>query len=423
MKKFILLLILAITAVSVSGQTAGRITLEECQEMALDNYPSLRQSGILEKAREYSLDKANSMYLPRLTLSGKATYQSDVTSLPISLPGITLSELPKDQYQIVLDLTQQIWDGGRTSSQKELIIASSRADRKILDVELYALKDRVNQIYFGILLLGEQLEQNSLLSSELETNYKKVLSLYNFGVAKSADLDALRVEQLKADQSRTEIQAGIASYRKMLSLMTGLSLDDAVTLEKPELSPDRGDAEGLSRPEIGMYQAQKEVLDARKKVVSSGSMPLINVFVQGGYGRPGLNMLDTEFNPFYITGLRLNWPLDGLYTKQSDLKSIDAQKEILDSRMETFLYNTGLRTAALEETVTKLEKQIEKDEEIIALRSNMKKDAQIQLDNGTISVNDLISRINEENLAIQMKSLHQIQLLQTLSDLSFTVNE
>lgn len=409
----------AVTGISLYGQ----VTLEESQKKARELYPSVRQTGLLERAEEYSIINANTRYLPRLTLSGKATYQSDVTSLPITLPGITLEELPKDQYQIVLELSQPLWDGGRTSSQKEMISASSLAERKILDVEIYSLTNRVNQIFFGILLLEEQLTQNTLLTAELETNYNRVLSLYNFGMAKSSDLDTIRVEQLKTDQKRTEILSAAVSYRRMLSDITGINMNDKTVLVRPESTAETSGEAGLNRPEIAMYQAQKEVLDARKSIVSSGTMPLLNVFLQGGYGRPGLNMLDTEFSSFYLTGIRLNWPLDGFYTRKNEMKTLETQKEIIDSKMETFIYNTGLQITAQEENINRLRALIEKDDEIIALRTGIKKDAEIQLENGTMSVNDLISRITEENLAIQTKSLHEIQLLQTLTDLKYSTNE
>jgi len=419
MKINILFFLLLIISRSVYGQ----VTLEECQKKALDLYPSVRQTGLIEQAKEYSIDKANTMYMPKLTLSGKATYQSDVTALPIALPGISMETLPKDQYQIVLDLNQPLWDGGRTSSQKELINASSLADRKVLDVELYSLKSRINQIYFGILLLEEQLKQNGLLIDELKTNYNRLLSLQNYGIAKNSDLDTIRVEQLKAEQARIELQAGTKSYRRMLSRMTGISLDSDVQLLRPQSIQREDDSNGLNRPELGMYQAQKEVLDAKKKVISANRMPMINVFIRGGYGRPGLNMLDTEFTSFYLTGLRLNWPLDSFYTRKNEINSIEIQKKMVESRMDTFLYNTGLKVSSQEESIQRLKQQIEKDVKIISLRTSLKKDAEIQLENGTMSVNDLIRRITEENLAVQRKSLHEIQLLQTIYDLNYTINK
>ncbi|MDA3955531.1 TolC family protein [Oceanispirochaeta sp.] len=390
---------------------------------ALELYPSIRQSGLIEKARNFSLDGANTMYMPRLTLSGKASYQSEVTAFPLSLPGVSMEEMSKDQYQILLDLNQPLWDGGRTSSRKQIINASSQVDRKILDVELYSLKSRVNQIYFGILLLEEQLKQNALLIADLATNYTRVLSLYNFGMAKASDLDTLRVEQLKAEQTKTDLAFGISSYRMMLSQITGIPLGEGIELSRPETAADSSSAAGFKRPEMILYQAQKETLEAQKEMIRANTMPRLNAFVQGGYGRPGLNMLDNSFSPFYLTGIRLNWSLDSFYTKQSDMKSLEIEKQRVETREETFLYNTGLQISSQVTNIERLKQQIQKDDEIILLRRAIKKNAEIQLENGTMTVNDLIKEITEENLAQQKKSLHEIQMLQTQYDLNFTSNE
>jgi outer membrane protein TolC len=401
----------------------GQVTLEECQVKALELYPSVKQSGFIERIRENSLASANAQYLPRFTISGKASYQSDVTSLSLSIPGVTIDEMSKDQYQIQLELNQSLWDGGRVAGQKETIKASSQVERSVLEVEFYTLKSRVNQYYFGILLLEEQLKQNSLLIDELETNYKRVQSLYNYGMAKTSDLDTVRVEQLNAQQAKTELKTLIQSYRTMLSQITGIHLTEGISLILPERDFNESDRGGLNRPEVVVFEAKKEVLDARKEVVKADNMPIFSAFIQGGYGRPGLNMLDDSFSPFYIGGLKMIWSLDGFYTIGSDLSSIEIEKQRIDSEKETFLYNMGLQISSLESNIRRLQLLIEKDDEIIALRSAIKQDAEIQLENGTITVNDLIREITEENIARQKKSLHEIQLIQGLYNLSFATNE
>jgi outer membrane protein TolC len=401
----------------------GQVTLEECQVKALELYPSVKQAGLIERTRENSLASANTQYLPRFTISGKASYQSDVTSLSLSIPGVTIDEMSKDQYQIQLELNQSLWDGGRVSSQKETIKASSQVERSTLEVEFYTLKSRVNQYYFGILLFEEQLKQNSLLSNELETNYKRVQSLLNFGIAKNSDLDTVRVEQLNAQQAKTELATLVQSYRTMLSQITGIPLTEEISLMLPETNFYESDRGGLNRPEVVVFDAKKEVLDARTEVVKADNMPIFSAFIQGGYGRPGLNMLDDSFSPFYIGGLKMIWSLDGFYTIGSDLSTIEIEKQRVDSEKETFLYNLGLQISSLESNIRRLQLLIEKDDEIITLRSAIKKDAEIQLENGTINVNDLIREITEENIARQKKSLHEIQLIQGLYDLNFATNE
>jgi outer membrane protein TolC len=419
MKKLIHTVIILMITASLQAQ----VSLEECQTKALELYPLRQQTGLIEKARESSLDIADSTYLPRLTLSAKASYQSDVTAFPFSLPGVSIEEMSKDQYQVLLDLNQTLWDGGKTASQKQLINASSHADRKTLDVELYTLKSRVNQIFFGILLLEEQLDQNNLFISDLETNYTRVLSLYDYGMAQTSDLNSIMVELLKAKQARTELESARQSYRSMMSEMTGLTLEQDTELLRPQGTKKSSSAAGINRPEAHLYQAKQDVLEAKTEIIHANLMPRLGAYVQGGFGRPGLNMLDNSFSPFYITGITLKWSLDSFYSRGSELKSIEIEKQKVNSQLETFLYNIELQIKDQMSELERLEELIEMDSQIISFRREIKEDAEIQLENGTITVSDLLKVINEENMASQKKSLHEIQRLQTLYELNYLMNE
>ncbi|QEN06471.1 TolC family protein [Oceanispirochaeta crateris] len=419
MKKMIHTIIILMITASLQAQ----VSLEECQTMALELYPLRQQTGLIEKARESSLDIADSTYLPRLILSAKASYQSDVTAFPLSLPGVSIEEMSKDQYQVLLNLNQTLWDGGKTASQKQLINASSHADRKTLDVELYTLKSRVNQLFFGILLLEEQLDQNSLFISDLETNYTRVLSLYDYGMAQNSDLNSIKVELLKAKQARTELESARQSYRSMMSEMTGLTLGQDTELLRPQGTKKSSSAVGMNRPEAHLYQAKQDVLEAKTEIIHANLMPRLGAYVQGGFGRPGLNMLENSFSPFYITGITLEWSLDSFYSRGSELKSIEIEKQKVNSQLETFLYNIELQIKDQISELERLEQLIEMDSQIISFRREIKEDAEIQLENGTITVSDLLKVINEENMASQKKSLHEIQRLQTLYELNYLMNE
>lgn len=405
----------------LSGNTLfAQMTLAACQEKALMNYPLLRQTGLIREAEDYSLSAANTSYLPHFTLSGKASYQSEVTAL--SIPGMVSNSVSQDQYQIMMEISQPLWDGGMTASQKGILEASSKLDREALEIELYALKERVNQIYFGILLLEERLIQNALFQEELESNTKKVQSLLNYGIASISDLNALKVEQLNALQSETNLKYGINSYKKMLAKMIGSPLPETVLFVRPESKSQNPSHTAANRPEISLFHAKLELLDAQRELLKSKKMPQLYAFLQGGYGRPGYNMLDDSFRTYYLTGLRFIWSLDGFYTSRSDQESIELDKQKVQTEIESFLYNTSLQIESQQSEIERLNQLIQKDEEIIILRKSIKEDAEIRLENGTMSVNDLLREISAENLARQSKSLHEIQLLQSLFQLSFTTN-
>lgn len=408
MRKQILLIIILVTCWLGSG--AQNVTLENCQESAKNNYPLVKQYGLIEQTTQYNISNANKAYLPQVNISARATYQSEVTKLPIALPGVVIPELTKDQYQATLEVSQTIWDGGIVKAQKKSIQASTEAEKQKLEVDLYALKDRVNQLYFGTLLLNEQLIQNNILQDELALNYKRIEAYKMNGVANQTDLDAIKVEQINARQREIEIKSTRKSFLEMLSALTGLAINENSILKKPIVPTLDFNAEN-KRPELLMLNAQSTFLESQRDMVVAGNLPKIGAFVQGGYGKPGLNMLTNEFSPFYIGGLRLSWNLSGFYTQKSNLNKIEISKKSVDVQKETFLFNNNLATKQQQNEIERLKTNINNDDEIITLRNNIKKSSEVKVANGTATVTDLLREINAENMAKQTKLLHEIQLL------------
>lgn len=398
------------------------ITLDECQTKAKANYPLVKQYNLIEQTAQYNISNANKGYLPQLTLSAKATYQSQVTKLPITIPNVTIPGLSKDQYQAVVEANQVIWDGGAISAQKKITNANTEVEKQKLEVDLYTLNERVNQLYFGILLLNEQLRQNDILQNELQTNYNRVASYKQNGVGNQSDLDALKVEQINAQQRETELQSTQKSYFIMLSALTGLTLETKTQLIKPEINLALLNTTVNHRPEIGLFDAQNKLFESQKELLNAGNRPKIGAFVQGGYGKPGLNMLTNAFSDFYIGGIRLSWNLSGFYTQKNNLNKIEISKKAMDVQKETFLFNSDLKTKQQQTEIEKLQSTLANDDEIIRLRGNIKKSATTKVDNGTLTITDLIREINAEDQAKQLKSLHEIQLIMNVYQLKNNIN-
>lgn len=398
------------------------ITLDECQTKAKANYPLVKQYNLIEQTAQYNISNANKGYLPQLTLSAKGTYQSQVTKLPITIPNVTIPGLSKDQYQAVVEANQVIWDGGAISAQKKITNANAEVEKQKLEVDLYALNERINQLYFGILLLKEQLRQNDILQNELQTNYNRVASYKQNGVANQSDLDALKVEQINAQQRGTELHSTQKSYFIMLSALTGLTIDTKTELIKPEINLASLNTTVNHRPEIGLFDAQNKLFESQKELLNAGNRPKIGAFVQGGYGKPGLNMLTNAFSDFYIGGIRLSWNLSGFYTQKNNLNKIEVSKKAMDVQKETFLFNSDLKTKQQQTEIEKLKSTLANDDEIIRLRGNIKKSATTKVDNGTLTITDLIREINAEDQAKQLKSLHEIQLIMNVYQLKNNIN-
>nr|MBP6661878.1 TolC family protein [Paludibacter sp.] len=375
-----------------------------------------------EQTAQYNISNANKGYLPQLTLSAKGTYQSQVTKLPITIPNVTIPGLSKDQYQAVVEANQVIWDGGAISAQKKITNANAEVEKQKLEVDLYALNERINQLYFGILLLKEQLRQNDILQNELQTNYNRVASYKQNGVANQSDLDALKVEQINAQQRGTELHITQKSYFIMLSALTGLTIDTKTELIKPEINLASLNTTVNHRPEIGLFDAQNKLFENQKELLNAGNRPKIGAFVQGGYGKPGLNMLTNAFSDFYIGGIRLSWNLSGFYTQKNNLNKIEVSKKAMDVQKETFLFNSDLKTKQQQTEIEKLKSTLANDDEIIRLRGNIKKSATTKVDNGTLTITDLIREINAEDQAKQLKSLHEIQLIMNVYQLKNNIN-
>ena len=407
MKKKVLFYLILFSVPAISyGQN---LTIKTCQESARNNYPLVKQFGLIEKTAEYNISNANKAYLPQLNLTAKATYQSEVTKLPITIPGMTIPELTKDQYQAAVELSQLLWDGGVVKAQKKSIQASTEAEKQKLEVDLYALNERVNQLFFGIMLLNEQLIQLQILQNELSVNYKRVEAYKQNGVANQSDLDAIQVEQINASQRETEIKSTKKSFTEMLSGFTGLKLDENTVFEKPIVPAFDFNSE-IKRPELSMLSAQNNLLETQRNVIIAGNLPKIGAFVQAGYGKPGLNMLTNAFSPFYIGGIRLSWNLSGFYTQKTNLDKIELNKKSVDIQKETFLFNNNLQNKQQQNEMEKLKSNIKNDDEIIRLRTNIKKSSEVKVENGTATVTDLLREINAESMAKQNKLLHEIQL-------------
>lgn len=389
-----------------------KVTIVQCYEWARNNYPQIRQFRLIEQTEQYTLSNLSKGWLPQIKVAANVTYQSDVTKLPLEnlgtlVPGLEIPEMSKDQYKITAEINQSIWDGGQVRLSKEQARVRSDADEKELESKLYALRERVNNLYFGSLLYKELIKQNSLLQNELQINIDRVKAMISNGMANEADKEELDVELLNAKQKEIELKSADAAYLNMLEALTGNSLVKQAKLENPEFPVSL--SQEIMRPELQTISAKENELDIRNRLLNVGIRPSISAFVQGGYGRPGLNMLDNDFKGYYVAGLRMSWNIGNFYTIKNNRRLIDTNLKQLDVERETFLFNTRLQQIQENEEIRKLSELMKSDNEIIRLRTNIKKATEIKQANGVASVTDVIREINAENVARQDAAIHRIQ--------------
>jgi len=391
-----------------SGMAHAQLTLEECYSLAEQNYPLIKQRELIVKSKEYSLQNLSKGYLPQATINGQATYQSEVTQIPIHLPGVEIPTLSKDQYKIYGELNQSLFDGGMIRDQKQSQEVNAIIEEQKLDVELYKLKERINQLFFGVLLVDEQMKQIELLKNDIQLGLRKTEALMNNGTAFKSSADILKAELLKADQRTTELDAMRKAYLDMLTLFINHPVGDGEAFVKP-VAPTLSSE--IDRPEIRLYNYQAQNLEVQNKLLSARNLPRLNLFVQGGYGRPALNLLNNDLKTYYLGGLRLNWSLSGLYTTKKERALLDVNRQNIEIQKETFLFNVNFALKQQNAEVTKYSQLLSSDDEIVELRTHIKSTASVQLENGVINANDYLREVSAEDQARQSKIVHEIQLL------------
>lgn len=392
----------------------AQVTIEQCMSLARDNYPQIKQLNLIEESAKYDISAISKSWLPHINISGKATYQSDVVEMPFDIPGFSFN-LPHDQYSLVGEISQTIWDGGTAKSQKQISNAGAEVQKNQIEVSVYSINDRVAKIYLGILLIDSQLKQNEILEDRLERNASQAQACIDNGVAYKSDLDMIKVNMLNCEQQKEGLLTDRKAYVSMLEKLIGRSLDgqDFVI---PDETCGALQTE-ITRPELDLYQAQILQNEAQVHQLDSKISPKFSLSLQGGVGRPGLNILKNSFQPYYTAGIKMSWDIGALYTRKNEKQKLDAQLRTIESDKETFLFNTRLNATQMTGEIEKARNLLDKDKEIIALQESIRAAGEEQYRNGTISMTDLMDRIGDEHDAKVAESIHTIQLLMAIYDL------
>lgn len=425
MKKVLLILLVAMSVSGVAAQS-----LDECRRLAREHYPEIRQYDLISQTEQYNLSNAVRAWIPQVALSAQVTYQSATPAYPdafnaiLQANGMEMDGVRKDQYKIAVDVSQNIWDGGLSKANRLMAEAEAEEQRRCVDVSVYALQSRIDNIYFGILLLDERVAQTEMLISVLESNLSRMRAYCENGVARQVDADVVEAELLSARQTLAQVLSSRASYRRMLELFIGCTLSDD-KLERPvmrDLPPFTP-----ARPELAMFSAQENRLSAQRKAINASVMPRLSAFAQGYYGYPGLDMFksmvssDWSFNA--IVGVRMSWNIGAFYTKKNNLDKLDLAQKQLDVQRDVFLFNTQMQIVQDEGEITRLRHAVDEDERIVELRRRVRVTAESQLENGVIDATDLLRKIADERDAALAQSVHEIELLQAVYRLKTTLNQ
>ena len=423
MKKIVIALLML--PMSALGQT-----LDECQQAAEKNYPLIQQYGLIEKTTRLTIVNIQKGWLPQVSAQAQATYQSDVTAWPnemktmMSGMGIDMQGLTKDQYRVGIDVQQTIYDGGVIGSQKRIAREQGKVQTAQNEVNIYHIRKRVNEMYFGLLLIDEQIKLNNDLQTMLAGNENKLESMTKRGTAAESDLQSVKAERLNAVQKATELASQKQMLQRMLSTFCGMEVTE---VRKPQVKADGGGVMAENRrPELKALDAQLSVLNAQEKALNAALMPKVGVFAQGFYGYPGMNMFEDMMRHKWswngIIGARITWNIGALYTRKNDKAKLQLQRNMTENSREVFLFNNYLDQIQQNEDIARYQKLMAQVGVIISLRQAVRKAAESKLAHGIIDVNDLVREINQENAACVQQSVHEIEMLKEIYDNKYTTN-
>jgi len=401
-----------------------RYTIEACYVMARENYPLVKQYDLIGITEFYTLKNAYSHYFPQISISGRVTYQTDVLEFPFTLEGQDLPVFSKDQYQAAIELSQIVWDGGQISAQRKNISAKADVERAEYEVNMYSLKDRVNNLFFGILLIREQISQVELLLETLKNNQDRIRSCVDNGVANQTDLDIIEVEMISSRQQKVKLETLMEAYLKMFSLMLGEKISSSEVLVKPvpEALYDVPRMMALfkseiRRPELTLFDAKEKEISTQWDYWTASGMPKVKLFVKGAYGRPTMNILSNDFGPFAYGGITIQWDITELYYLGRGKHVIASSKSQIENGRQTFLFNTNLQSEQQVAEIQRYMKIMADDDAVIELREKVRKATEVGVINGAQSTSDLITEVSKEQIARQEKIVHEMELIKAIYEL------
>ena len=404
-------------------------TLEECQRAAEQNFPLIRQYGLIEKTTDLNVANIQKGWLPQVSASAQATLQSDVPAFPDEFQklyqqmGITMEGLERDQYRVGIDVHQTVYDGGNIKSRKEIARRQGELQSRQNEVTMYNVRRRVNEMYFSLLLIDEQIQLNADLQTVLEGNEKKLAAMLKGGTASESDWQNVKAERLNVVQKMTGLKSQRTALVRMLSTFCAMEVNRLV---KPEIPENTGSTVNL-RPELKTIDAQLRLADAKEKALNATLMPRLGVFAQGYYGYPGYNMFEDmtgrKLSLNGMIGARLTWNIGALYSRKNDKAKLQAERETAEANRERFLLDNKMEQIQQNENISRYRQLMIDDEEIISLRSSIRKAAESKLAHGIIDVNDLVREINSENKARVEQCIHEIEMLKEIYNLKITTGE
>ena len=423
MKKKIMTFALIMMAIISQAQT-----LEECQQAAKKNYPCIKKYDLIDQTTELTVKNIKKGWLLHFTASAQTTYQSEVASWPQSMQsmfqqiGLKMKGLTKEQYKVGIELQQTIYDGGIISNQSQIAQQEGKIQAAQNESDLYQVRKRINEMYFSLLLLDEQIKLNENLNALLLSSENKLAAWVKVGTASISDFDNVKAERLSTEQQMANLKSQRKILQHVLSTFCGIEVSQ---LQKPSIL--HSTISTNNRPELSIFDNQLKLTEIQERALNAQLRPKFGLFAQGYYGYPGLNifedMMSNKWRLNGIVGLKLSWNIGALYTRKNDKEKLKKQRAMIENTRDVFLFNNNIEQIQQTENISRHRSLMQSDDEIIVLRTNVRKAAESKLTHGIIDVNSLLREIYNENSAKTQRAIHEIEMLQEMYNLKYTNNE
>ncbi|MBS3769243.1 MAG: TolC family protein [Bacteroidales bacterium] len=419
--KQLIIIFLLVAQVSIAQQKDS-LDIFKCFEAVEANHPRAGEKPIIDEQTRLKINNLRSQWYPSLEMNAQASYQSDVVEIDVNLPFDADFPSPsKDQYRVTMDVNQRIYDGGVVKYSENMERMGKKVEKQSVKADLYQIKDQVMEVYFGIMLFQKQKEVLQATMKELKTKIKSVKSAVDNGTLLPSDLKNLQAERLNMEQKLDDLNSRIQTSYGVLNKLTGMETDTSTELVLPEITLKKEGS--YHRPENELFKMQKNQLDTQEKLIQAQKMPKVFAFGQLGYGKPGLNMLNDEFDPFYIVGAKLSWNIWDWNRTKRKRQLARLQKNKIDVKENAFNQKVDIQLEKIEADISKLKKTLQRDKEIIGLRQEVIRSSRSKLENGVITSADYITDLNRLTKAKITHERHNIELLKAKLNHLFTIGK
>ncbi len=416
------LAILALTVAERSVRAQDTLSVERLQEAALKIDPRADQRALLRAATDLRLAMIAADRLPQLEFNGQATHQSDVTRPTFGVTGVTVPDFPKDRWQTTLDVEQRLYDGGDVARRRELEEARHAESQAGLNVALYELRSEVNSAFFSAFLFQRRSAEYDALIADLDARLAAVRARVGAGTALGRDAAEIEAERVRAGLQRDEARASRRASLAILADLVAEPIDTTAVLMLPSDEPegtqpaDLGTVAALRRrPEFDQLRLSRARLDREVAYTSAENRPRVVAFGQAGVGLPGLDQFRTSSDAFWQAGLKVEWRPWTWRSAGRKAAAYRLQQDVVATEEKALGRRLARAVISDLEDISRLKSALADDERIVALRTEVERQARAQYDEGAITTPDYVETRTDVLEARLTLERHGVELAQARS--------